>query len=382
MSEVVQESEVIASPAGAKRKMDPGFSRNLKIIGGALGLGVLALVLGIAMRPGQQTDQVRTSDIQVGGGNVQAAGQITPAMENMLREQQLAEAAAAANRGLSYIPPDATGRTEAIEPAVQPQLQASSYESVAVAQAGGAVSESDQRRREGLDRQLRAFMTDAERSDVARVRVTAERDEKTEKAAADAAVSSAPSAARNLREIVGGLEIVAGTLAGDLNVPAGRDVFASALVRSGPLNGAFMVGTARVVDESLEINFTQMRVGNKTYVIDAIVLDQATTANAIAGSVDRRILQRYVLPIALATAQGFFTAKAAVGSVAVSIGNDSAVATPASTSEQARSAGIAEGFKIGGQEIQRGAQSPIIVSAPRGTSVGLMFRSPVTEEIK
>ncbi len=143
-----------------------------------------------------------------------------------------------------------------------------------------------------------------------------------------------------------------------------------------------MVGAARVIDESLEINFTQMRFGEKTYAIDVIVLDQATTANAIAGNVDRRILQRYVLPITLATAQGFFAAKAAVGSVTVNVGTDAAVATPPPTSEQARAAGMAEGFRIAGQDVQRAAALPIVVSAARGTSVGLLFRSPVTEEIK
>lgn len=379
MSEALNETEVIAAPEGAKKKLDPGFSRNLKIIGGALGVAVLLLVLVFVMRSGPKKEDVRQSDLQIGGGNVQAAGEITPAMENMLREQQQIEAAAAAGKGKSYIPPDATGKTEPVEPPPV-QMTQSTYESAAIAQSGQA-SLQDQRRREGLERQLAAYLGESERADSARVRVVAERvagSAATEGSATQTA--SAPVSAQ--KQIVPGLEIVAGTLAGDLNVPAGASVFASAIVRSGPLNGAFMVGSARVVDESLEINFTQMRFGTKTYVIDAIVLDQATTANAIAGNVDRRILQRYVLPIALATAQGFFTAKSAVGSVAVSVGTDAAVATPAPSIEQAQSAGVAEGLKIAGQEVQRAAALPIVVSATRGTTVGLLFRAPVTEEIK
>jgi len=377
MSEALNETEVIKAPEGTKKKLDPGFSRNLKIIAGALGAVVLLVVLAAMVQSGPGKDDVRQSDLQVGGSNVQPAGQITPAMENMLREQQQIEAAAAAEKGKSYIPPDTTGRTETVN-VLPVQMSPSSYEAAAI-QNNAQPSAQDQRRREGLERQLAAYLNESERADSARVRVVAEKVDGGSTATTNSVVAAPTGSSQ---QIVPGLEIVAGTLAGDLNVPAGTSVFASALVRSGVLNGAFMVGSARVVDEALEINFTQMRFGTKTYAIDAIVLDQDTTANAIAGNVDRRILQRYVFPIALATAQGFFSAKAAVGSIAVNVGEAAAVATPAASGEQARAAGVAEGIKLAGQEVQRTAAKPIVVSAVRGTSVGLLFRSPVTEEIK
>ncbi len=377
MSEAVNETEVIAAPEGAKRKLDPGFSRNLKIIGGTLGAMTLLLVLVFVMRSGSNDQQARPSEFQVGSGNTQAAGDITPAMETMLREQQQIEAAAAAKKGETYIPPDTVGRTEVVDPVVAAQIGQSTYQATSLVQEGPA-SERDQRRREGLERQLAGYLAQSQGADSARVRVVADQDAGAAAAgpAATASAAASPAAARGA-QLLPGLEIAAATLAGDLNVPAGASVFASAVVRSGPLDGAFMVGAARVVDESLEITFTQMRFGGDVYAIDAIVLDQATTANAIAGSVDRRILQRYVLPIALATAQGFFTAKSAVGSVTVNVGNDAGVATPAPSSEQARAAGMAKGFEIAGQGVQKAASMPIVVSAPRGTSVGLLFRAPV-----
>jgi len=262
-------------------------------------------------------------------------------------------------------------------------LPPTAYQQASIQRQQGQLSESDQRRREGLENQLAAMLAGSAATGGSRARVSAEKSEEKGGSASAApsagASGAAPGQQTPARQILPGLEIVAATLSSDLNVPAGGAVYASATVRSGVLNGAFLVGSARVVDESLEINFTQMRFGEKLYPIDAIVLDQQTASNAIAGGVDRRILQRYVLPIALATAQGFFSAKSNPGSVVVNVGQDAGVATPPSTSEQARSAGVSAGLEIAGQTVQQEAQAPIIVSAPRNTSVGLLFRAPVLE---
>lgn len=384
------ETEVISAPSGAKKKLDPGFARNLKILGGALAILALVVFLAFFLNSGSTSNVATQSNVEVGGGNTQPAGQMTPAMESMLIEQQQIEAASAARAGKSYIPPDPTGRQEPVDAsgagqgAVDPLTQ-STYESAAIGNGPAQLSERDTRRREGLERQLAQFLagTASDGVDV-RQRVSADRAASSSAGAAETS-NVAPAQAASpatTRQVVSGLEIVAAELANDMTVPAGRSVFASASIRSGPLNGAFLTGSASVIDEQIAITFNQMKFGTTTYAVDAIVLDPVTASNAISGSVDRRLLQRYALPVAMAVAQGYFGAKATVGSVAVNVGSEAAVATPAPTSEQARSAGIAEGIKIAGQEVQKAVAAPIVVKTSRAVPVGIMFRAPVMEEIK
>ena len=105
---------------------------------------------------------------------------------------------------------------------------------------------------------------------------------------------------------------------------------------------------------------------------------------AIDGTVDRRVLQRYVMPIALAMAQGFYTAKAQTGSTITSIGGaggaTAAISVPVPTTEQARSAGIAKGLEIAGQDVQKQAQLPLLVTRERSYPIGVLFTAPVLED--
>ena len=182
------------------------------------------------------------------------------------------------------------------------------------------------------------------------------------------------------------LTIAPAELTSDIRLPAGSQTFASARITAGPAAGAFLVGTAKVLDEGLEIGFTQMRLGESVYRVDAIVLDETTASAAIEGNVDRRILQRYVFPVALAMAQGFFAAKSLTGSTIVAIGGGGAaipaVTTPPPSSEQARSAGIASGLDLASQQVQKSAQQPIVVSRGKSYPVGILFRAPVAEELR
>ena len=126
-----------------------------------------------------------------------------------------------------------------------------------------------------------------------------------------------------------------------------------------------------------------MRLGNKGYKIDAIVLDEQTADAGVKGSVDRRILQRYVLPVALAAAQGYYQASSQTGSTILAVTTGTAASsTPAPTSEQAQNAGIAAGLGIASKEVQKSAAEPIRSSVSRDMSIGILFRAAVKDEIK
>jgi hypothetical protein len=380
------DSAQIGGNGNGKKSFDPGFKRNMTIVGGVFGAAVV-LVLVLFLKPsGSRAGTAPRSDVTLGTGQTQQVDNMTPEMKLKLDEKQRQESTAAQKAGQTYIPPDPTGVTTPVNVQPQPSPGPSSLSvgtAAVTTHVSGFDAESDTRRREGLMRQM-AMLTEGGSSGEVRQRIQAENREGSVARVATSSAGSAPasgSSTQQKRILVPGLSIAAAELSSDIKVPAGGQGFASARIHSGPAAGGFLVGTAKVTDESLEISFTQMRLGDTLYRVDAIVLDETTANNAIDGNVDRRLLQRYVLPITLAMAQGFFQAKAQTGSTVVSLNNTTAgVATPAPSTEQARSAGISTGLQLGGQEVQKLAQQPIVVSRGRNFPVGILFRAPVTEE--
>ena len=398
----------------AKRRLDPGFKRNMKIIGIAVGL-MLVLLLLVMLRSGGSTKNQSQAQSQVvlGASAAQTADNLTPEMRKKLEAKHQDEAANAARENRSYVPPDTPMQVVPVAPQAGPGESAFAQTGAPVHQyARGANSEEDTRRREGLNRMLTSLLGEESQSGSGvRQSVRANREDQqasgeaqlrqslggnvasigpngvvvggAQGQAAAGAAAPAASGGGGARQIIPGLEIVAGSLAGNLTVPANATVFASARVTSGPAAGGFMVGKARVVDEGLEITFDQLRLGDKTYRVDAIALDEQTAAAAISGNVDRRVLQRYVMPVALAMAQGFANAKAQTGSTVVNVNTGTAgVATPAPSTEQARAAGVSAGLQIASQEVSRQAQAPIVVSREANYPIGVLFRAPVTEEVR
>ncbi len=390
MSDTTLESPVVQESGGTKRRLDPSTKRNFILVGvGFVGL-VLAFALIVVWFGGDE-QQARPSKIAMGTSQNLPAGETSPAVQAMLEQQQAAEARAAAARGTSYIPPDTHAKTEPLaspEPMGMPESNHAAATNAVRQDVANTLSESDQRRRAGLSRQLAALIP-SDTSETVRERVSSEgtaREDRQVAASQASPGAGEAAAARSISRTVLPMHHIAGAeLANELQVPANRAVFASLRINTGPAAGAYLTGTARVIDESLEISLTQMSLNDKAYAIDAIVLDQQTANNAIAGNVDRRIFQRYVMPITLAVAQGFFDAKSKGGTQIVGIPGvegAAAVTQQPPTIEQARAAGVSKGLEIATQEVQKSAQAPIVVSAPRGIPVGLLFRKAVTEDQK
>lgn len=363
----IESAEIGADQTHRTRKLDKGFRRNLIIIGAVAGIAVLVLAFIVVRGIGGKKD-LRSSKVELGMQASSAApGNLTPAMLAKLEAKQRDESRIAAESNQSYVPPDAP-------PVVPvPSAQGSAYArgSVPVTRAS---NEADARRRDGLTQQLAALVSPALDGGV---RQSIHAAGAASAPAVPASAASAPSNTGNT--LIAGLQIVAAELTSDLEIATGSQGFASARITSGPAAGAFLVGSAHVVGEGLEITFNQMRLGDKVYPISAIALDEGTASNAVSSNVDRRLLQRYVFPVVLAMAQGFYNATSQTGSTVVGVGNSTevGVATPAPTSEQARAAGAAAGLSLAQREVQRAAQAPIIVSRGKNYPVGILFRTPV-----
>lgn len=383
------------------RKVDPTFKRNLLIIGGLL-FGVTVAVVALLM--------VRSNSRATPGGEVgfkvssatQTTGEdspLSPAMRAAIIEKQRQESAAAKARGDHvHMPAETLGAVTPIrdqeEQALQQRQPMPHPNSGSGASAEGmsqAEVEMWQRRREGLQRQLDGLIRTMDE----------QRPEKTERVlftqpaqpqqtggpsgqmggtqfvgATVGQTGPAGSAGQSGLELVGGLEIAVGELASPVDTY--KTNYTSARIVAGKLAGALLTGTVKVYEEGVQSHFTGMRFNGQYYQIDAIALDERTSTDALEARVDRRYLERFVFPVAMAAVGAYSQAKAERGSTVIVSPNGSVgVETPAPSSEQARNAGISAGIRIIGQEAAKEAAKPLRFHLADATPVGILFRQPV-----
>lgn len=390
--------------APAKRTMDKGFLRNMKIIIGVV--IAFCLVVGVFVVNSFGGSKKGNEAVSVNPG--MSAGQLkvgedqTPAMQDKLRAQQLADAERARQEGRSYIPQDAVGKTIPVEPAKDPSIRQTSMpmpvptdSTMQYTMNSIGVSGSGSRQDADMRKALETQMANIFPSVVAQgnVRQSISRDggaaggapAQSSAAAAQSVAAGAPALSQTTSApLIQALEIHTGKLSNPITAIKGKPAYSSALITSGPFAGAFLTGTSTLNDvETIDTVYTAMRFGNKAYRIDAIVLDEQTADAGMRGDVDRRLLQRYALPIAVAMAQGYFAAAAQTGTQVISgTGGVLGTQTPAPTEEQALNAGKAAAMGIIQKDVQQAAQQPIRASVPSQMHIGILFRAPVKEEIK
>lgn len=410
-----QEQQAIegGDPGAGGRRVDPGAKRNFWIAGGLVGaaLVVVCIVAYFGLRTNDKPVTPAASAIALGNPASErrdSSAALSPHMQQELARRQNQEAEEAAKSGRSYIPPD-TARIEQVAPAPQAQYgqpHLTAANSSAGIAAGAIVDKSpyEQERRKNLDRFLATFEEASGSSgEPIRSRFGTMPDPRSTTglaasggggAASTAAAAQRASAAPALaaasgtqtgRRIVDGFAVMAARLLLPLTIPENGSTTVLAEVVAGPQMGALVTGTARVVNEGIEIRFTQARFGRDMYTVQAIGLDGETSNQLLSGSVDRKVFQRYVIPIALATAQGFFQAKAAVGSTVVGLnvgggsGSVAGVQTPAPSNQQAVAAGVAAGMTVAATDANRIASTPIVVSVPAQTPIGVLFLNEVLD---
>jgi intracellular multiplication protein IcmE len=373
------------------RKVDPGFRRNLLIIGGTLLAAVLVAVLVVVTRKPAPSATNQAGGAVIGvqpGGGSQTEGSLTPQMQQMLREQQIAEAEKARKENKPYIPPDsgavepipfvpAAGTVPNLTPAAYAAEQQANYNQLAPQQEDPATGAANDRKRQGLKAQMDALVNArAPEQKVARVQFDAPKPA-AGGTSANGSGSPAGGSGQDAAVVVDSLEIFAGSTASPVDTY--KTAYASARITSGALAGAFLTGRSTLVNEGLQTNYTLMRWNGRTFKVDAIALDEKTATDAVEANLDRRYLQRYVMPVLFAAAGGYAAAKAQTGStVVVGIGG-STVATDPPSEKQATNAGIAAGMGIAQSAIEREAQRPIQATLPAGQPIGIMFRAPVLE---
>lgn len=397
MSEAIlaEESPVIENTgSGGQKKLDTGFKRNLKIIVGAFAAVIAIVVLMFLFTDNLKKRPDGASSIDRGSSITGGEGDLGPNMTKKVQNVQIREAEESAKRNESYIPKDIVSAvdqnsTPFKDGPPQPQFQqqqfpgqnngpgASPYANY-VPQASQAELDREARRREGANRQLEALVqTQRPPANMQRIAGSAP-------AAAAAAGAGDPGAQSALSAqnappqalLTDALEIYGAETTSPVNTDGTN--YVSARITSGKLAGAFLIGSSKLAGENVETTFSQMRFAGKTYPVQAIALDQNTATNALEGKVDRKLLQRYAMPVSLAVVQAFAQAKSQTAQTSNAVQGVGVVQNiPAPTTEQARNAGIARGLEILSNRVAAAANEPIAVSLAPFSAIGIMFTAPV-----
>lgn len=381
-------SEAIGEPGAGKRKVDPGFRRNLTIIGGGLLVGAAVIIGAMAMFSGGGNKVREGSDIQVNNNTQKSTDGLTPAMREKVGRAQTAESIQAARMGESYIPPDVLPATPN-EPMMTPAQQQRAFEAEARANAD-AVRLTNERNMLKLNAAQQMLQSTLQRPEVERVAIAAVAPSDARSVGAPAAPSATASDADVEGLVADMMEIFGGRLSSPVDTDASG--FASAEITTGKLAGAYLIGQVKLVGEGVQFDFTGMRLNGVSYAINAFALDEKTSTTAVQGDLDRKLLQRYVFPVLMAYGGAYATAKAQVATTVTNLGGvggttGSTTGTTASdyygvtravpTSAQARAAGVASAVSMGSRATSKLAAEPVRVSMPGGVAIGIMFREPV-----
>jgi len=391
--------------ASDKKPMDAGFKRNLKLLGGAVVIcfGVIGVI--IFMTSGNDQRVAPPSSIgkvvPTADGEVR---QISPAAQERLRRVQEKEAEAARRAGQTYIPDSTLGVPEPIQPQTatpQPRPSApppSSYAQYQQSQQR-VTQKNDQLAaiEQGLLRQMELVLGSMKKASAEDIKIM----EVAAVAPADGDGRGAGGnggAGGNKKqdqgpELVGGDEIVAAVITTPIDTY--KTTFALAEITGGPLAGAQLRGEVKPLSQSGDVEdvglrFTSMRYEGKWYEVDAIALNESTATDAMNGSVDRRIFNRYVMPIMMAGLSGvstYFTAKGTPStSVAADVGSDSSVIVnqERASREDAKNQGIGDaidkGVQAGERYVNKEASRPQRVTVDALTPIGIMFNGPVFKQ--
>jgi len=385
-SQSIGDGAVAGAPQGAAR-IDPGAKRVIKWVGIAVGVAAV-LIIGLVVLAASKKDMNATVQIPARANGGQQTDVVqTDYEKGRLAEFQREKAEESQAKGGVYVPPPAGAPTQLA--GVGGGAGAGSYQTyvspqqVAVQQSGTLQDPVRQQAiQEGLNRQLGQLLADAAIGmPIERVQAL---DEKKQTQVADGAGtgafprgSSGGAVQAEDPDLPAPLTIVAARTTSPIDT--GKTSYVSAEVVGGKFAGAFLKGTAILnKGEGLQVIFTDMRFNGKTARINAVALDEQTSADALAGNIDRHILTKYVLPVAFATLSGAASAIAQRGTEVVSNGFSSSVSVPVATDRQAAAAGISSGTQIGQQVVQTLAQQPNTVTLPANTLVGVLFNTVQT----
>lgn len=390
-----------------RKPLDEGFKRTLKIVGGAVGIGVLAMGYMVYSTNTRSTDiQQNTNLGQVMTSAQRGESQISEATRAKLARVHNEEAKQAQREGRAYIPEMIFGEpipvVEKEEETNERQFQ-EPERMPSNRHAGNPMRPvMDEARKaemqiieQGLLSQMQMVLGGMAPATATSVEIAFDPN-----AGAKARAQQAAAAAQNPQdagssdkakgpELAGGDEIMAAVITTPINTDV--TTFAMAEIVGGKLAGAQLRGQIVPMNmsgdiEDVGIRFTSMRFKGQHYPIDAIALNEQTATDAMDGSVDRRLISRYVMPVVMAGLSGvssYFTARGTPSiSVAAGYGDGAVIVDQErADKEDAKNQGIGDAIdktvQTGDRIVQQQGSRPNRVELAANTPIGVIFNQAV-----
>lgn len=181
----------------------------------------------------------------------------------------------------------------------------------------------------------------------------------------------------------------------DIIAPAGSIAYAQLLLEAntdapgpvlaqivtGPLAGSRMIGTFTTMERYLVLSFNTIVVDGIAYTADAVAVDPKTANTGMITEINRRYLQRIVLPAAASFIEGMGEAIADRGTTNVTVSGDMVIEESRSLNTREEIfKGIEKGAATASRLIEREASTirPLLRVAA-GTPMGVLFLDPVTK---
>jgi intracellular multiplication protein IcmE len=384
----VETNEIAAdTPAAGRARLDPGAKRVLKWVGIAFGIAAVAVV-GLVVLASGKKDMSAQVALPTRATGVETDVVQTDYERGRVAELQRQKAEESKNAGGIYVPPPAGAPTQLGSAGPGAGPGAGSYQTYVtqpqITVQGGTYQDPvrQQAIQEGLNRQLGQLLGDAPLgAPIVRVQGFEDPNKRGQAQAGVAEGQGQGVAATNVAsedpDLPGPLTIqVARTTS---PIDTSKSAYVSAEIVGGKFAGAFLKGTAVLNQgEGLQVTFTDIRFNGKVAKINAVALDEQTSADALAGNIDRHILSKYILPITFATVSGAAGAIAQRSSQVVTNGLTSSVVVPEATGRQAAAAGLSSATQVGQQVVQSLAQQPNTVTLPTNTTIGVLFNTVQT----
>lgn len=163
----------------------------------------------------------------------------------------------------------------------------------------------------------------------------------------------------------------------------------TATIRQGKFQGYRLIGLKTLERDALVVKFNLMSPlsGNTALPVSAYAVSmgdaQKFGLTGLEGETNNHVVQRYVIPAAVAFVQSYGLSGLARGATAVS-GSNGAVGTTTPSLSSSDRIGIALGGAMGPliADVTRQAARPITVSLPAQTEIGIMFATDVMPDGK
>lgn len=398
MTDIATPDHVIAADlesGSARKKLHPGFKKNLVIIGGIFGIAVIATVAVFAFITSKDDIHAQSTMTLPPAGERKNDG-ANPQYTKLLDEKNVVDHKNAAKTGGTFIPviPDKpvdvkvdtpgsakeTGGHAKSNGNAEPNAQSGEGE-----MAGRAAAKFDTTSFADAMKQLVAQWRPKppEQIAVASSEPSPQRDGNATQGLTAMTPSAGQSLAPNgvvapttptvVKPVNYGNNLLK-PFAATLDKPIRTDIDPRTIVtmRSGPYTGAQLVGNATRLLQNVKIEFGDMYWNGKHYTIKAIALDEATLSEAVSGDYDRELMARHFLPLTFDTLGGFVTAESQVGSQVVATAGGAVQSTPAPNTRQAIASGLSAGLKdaaaIAAEDMPQQH-----VSKPFESTVAIMF---------